>query len=106
MNKTLGKYIGNWFEVLESIQILKGESKGYLTDLCLQLAGTMIYLGEKAESIEDGINKAKELIENGKAFDKFVEIVKLQGGDVDYILNPEQYPKCKYIVKVKSKVTG
>lgn len=106
MNQPLGKYIGNWFEVLESIQILKGESEGYLTDLCLQLAGTMIYLGEKADSIEEGICKAKELIANGKAFEKFVEIVKLQGGDVDYVLDTAKYPKCKYVVKVKSNKTG
>ena len=106
MNQPLGKYIGNWFEVLESINILKGEVVPGLTELCLNLAGTMIYLGGKADSIKSGINLAQELINNGKAFDKFVEVVKLQGGDISFILDPEKYPKCKYVEKVKIKNSG
>ncbi|MFH0736653.1 MAG: thymidine phosphorylase [bacterium] len=106
MNQPLGKYIGNWFEVLESINILKGEVVPGLTELCLNLAGTMIYLGGKADSIKSGINIAQELINNGKAFDKFVEVVKLQGGDISFILDPDKYPKCKFVEKVKIKNSG
>jgi thymidine phosphorylase len=55
----------------------------------------MIFLGGKASSIQEGIEISKELIENGKAFNKFLEIVKLQGGDVEIIKHPEKYPKSK-----------
>ncbi len=106
MNQPLGKYIGNWFEVLESINILKGEVVPGLTELCLNLAGTMIYLGGKADSIKSGIALAQELINNGKAFEKFVEVVKLQGGDISFILDPDKYPKCKFVEKVKIKSAG
>ena len=106
MNQPLGNYIGNWLEVYESVKVLRGEQKGNLLDLSLSLSGAMIYLGGKAASIKGGIEIAKEQINNGKAFDKFVEIVKLQGGDISYILNPKKYPNSKFIKKIKSNGAG
>jgi pyrimidine-nucleoside phosphorylase len=100
MNQPLGYNIGNWLEVIESVDILKGKNIPYLTDLCLELAGTMIYLGDKATSIKEGVEISKKLIENGAAYKKFLEIVELQGGDISYIEKPEKYPKAKYRVKV------
>lgn len=106
MNQPLGQYIGNWFEVYETIKILKGEYVENLTDLCLTLAGAMIHLGGKAESVDDGIVLANELLQNGKAYDKFLEIVKLQGGDLRYINEPEKYPKSKYSEKIFAEQEG
>lgn len=106
MNQPLGNYIGNWLEVYESIKLLKGEIKGELLQLCLVLAGAMIYLGNKASSIEEGGTIAQELISNGKAFEKFVEIVKLQKGDFAYINKPDKYPSSKFIKEIKSKENG
>ncbi len=106
MNQPLGNYIGNWLEVFESIQVLKGNVKNDLYTLSLKLAGAMIFLGKKAKSIQAGEQIAKMKIENGKAFKKFLEIVKLQGGNVDYIINPERYPKPKYSKKVRSSKSG
>ena len=95
MNQPLGNYIGNWLEVYESIKILQGEKIDDLLELSLNLSGAMIHLGDKAKSIPEGIEIAKKMIESGKAFDKFLEIVKLQGGDVSFIKKPELYPKSK-----------
>ncbi|MFA6978332.1 MAG: thymidine phosphorylase [Ignavibacteriaceae bacterium] len=106
MNQPLGNYIGNWFEVLESIKILRGEVVPDLCEVSFTLSGAMIYLGGKAKSIEDGIKLSKELIANGKAFEKFVELVKLQGGDVSYLHEPGKYPKSKHKLIVKSKTEG
>jgi len=96
MNQPLGNYIGNWFEVYESVQVLKGEAKGDLYELCLSLAGAMIYLGKKASSIEEGIEMSKAMINNGKAYNKFVELVKIQHGKIDVIENANKYPKSKF----------
>jgi pyrimidine-nucleoside phosphorylase len=106
MNQPLGNYIGNWLEVYESIQILKDGKKNDLTELSLILAGAMIFLGKKSNSLEEGIEKAIITLNSGKAFDKFLEIVKAQGGDVNYIKNPEKYPKPKYHKKIKSQSEG
>lgn len=101
MNQPLGNYIGNWLEVYESIEVLRDGKKNDLTELSLILAGAMIYLGKKANSLEDGIEKAITLLNSGKAFDKFLEIVKAQGGDISYIKNPARYPKSEYHKKIK-----
>ncbi|MFA4923512.1 MAG: thymidine phosphorylase [Ignavibacteriaceae bacterium] len=106
MNQPLGNYIGNWFEVYESIKVLRGEIVPDLCEVSFTLSGAMIYLGGKAKSIEEGIKLSKELIANGKAFEKFVELVKLQGGDVSYLYEPEKYPKAKYKLRVASKQAG
>jgi thymidine phosphorylase len=107
MNQPLGYYIGNWLEVYESIKVLQNEFKeSDLTILSTTLSGAMIYLGKKASSINEGIEISKELIKSGKAFDKFIEIVKLQGGDIKLIENPEKYPKAKFIEKITAKKDG
>ncbi|MGD8306070.1 MAG: thymidine phosphorylase [Ignavibacteria bacterium] len=106
MNQPLGNYIGNWFEVYESIKVLRGEVRGDLLELSLALSGAMIYLGGQAPSIKGGIETAREIINCGNAFNKFIEMVKLQGGDINYILKPEKYPKSKYVKRVISGKNG
>jgi len=106
MNQPLGNYIGNWLEVCESVQVLKGKVKNDLYALSIKLAGAMIYLGKKANSLKEGEQIAKEKIENGEAFKKFTEIVEHQGGDINYITNPSKYPKSKRIKKILSDKSG
>jgi len=106
MNQPLGNHIGNWLEVYETVKVLRGEKEGDVLDLSIQLAGAMIYLGNRASSIKEGIGLAKEQIKNGKAFDKFLQIVKLQGGDTRFLINPELYPKAKYSKKVRLNKPG
>lgn len=106
MNQPLGNYIGNWLEVYESIRVLRDGKKNDLTELSLILAGAMIYLGKKSKSFEEGIEKAIRILKSGKAFDKFVEIVKAQNGKTDFILHPEKYPKPKFKELVKANSAG
>lgn len=106
MNQPLGNYIGNWLEVYESIEVLRDGKKNDLTELSLILAGAMIYLGKKSKSLDEGIEEAIRILKSGKAFDKFVEIVKAQNGKTEFILNPEKYPKSKFKEVIKSSTTG
>ena len=106
MNQPLGKYVGNWLEVYESIMVLNGEQEDDLFELSTLLSGAMLYLGNKASSIKEGIEISKRLIKNGKAFDKFLEIVKLQNGDISLIKNPKKYPKSKVIEYLYAEESG
>lgn len=106
MNQPLGTHIGNWLEVVESINVLRGEVNNDLYKLSTRLAGAMIYLADKAESIEDGTRIAESLIADGKALNKFKDIVKAQGGDISFIDNPGKYPDPKYSHRVVSPRTG
>lgn len=106
MNQPLGNYIGNWLEVYESVEILKGRIRNDLFELSVILAGAMIYLGKKAKSLNEGNEIAVCMIESGKAYNKFLEIVKLQGGDITYLENPGKYPPSKFTLKLKAKNNG
>lgn len=96
MNQPLGNYIGNWLEVVESVKALQGEDIIDLMKVTHILSGAMIYLGKKAGSIEEGVEISKEMISSGKAFDKFLEIVKMQSGDTSILKDLSKYPKSKY----------
>jgi pyrimidine-nucleoside phosphorylase len=106
MNQPLGNYIGNWLEVYESVKVLKGEVRNDLTELSLTLAGSMIYLGGKADSIEEGKQLAEKQIDNGDAFKKFVEIVESQSGNPELIYDLEKYPKAEFNEEILSQNEG
>lgn len=106
MNQPLGNYIGNWLEVVESVKALQGEDIEDLMKVTHLLSGAMIYLGKKAGSIEEGVEVSKQMISSGKAFDKFIDIVKTQKGDTSILMDLNKYPKPKYSEKVTSLKTG
>ena len=106
MSVPLGNNIGNNLEVIEAVNTLKGKGPEDLTEVCIELASRMIYLGEKAESLEDAEIKAREAIKSGSALNTLIELVKAQGGDPSYIENTEKFPKTKYLVEIKAEKDG
>jgi pyrimidine-nucleoside phosphorylase len=85
MSQPLGKNIGNWLEVEECLELLNGVKVDDLSKVNNVLAGAMIYLGGKVKDISEGEKIAQEIIDSGKAFGKFLELVREQGGDVEYL---------------------
>ena len=81
MNIPLGHNIGNSLEVIEAMDTLKGK-QGRLYDLCLDISAKMISMS-KGISYEDAMKEATEVVKNGKAYEKFLEFVKRQGGDIN-----------------------
>ncbi|QZY53652.1 anthranilate phosphoribosyltransferase [Crassaminicella profunda] len=57
------------------LNILKGE-RGAKRNMVLLNAGAAIYVGKKANSLEEGIDKAKEIIDTGLALEKLNQLVK------------------------------
>ncbi|GAC1437845.1 MAG: pyrimidine-nucleoside phosphorylase [Terriglobales bacterium] len=106
MNQPLGNCVGNALEVEEAIAVLRGKGPKDLRQLCLELAGWMFQAGEIVASIDQGRTLAERLIDSGKAFDKFREMVALQGGDVAAIDDPTILPKARYKVDVCSSRAG
>ncbi len=106
MEQPLGNAIGNGIEVAESIGALKNRGPGDLTDLCLYLASTGLLKAKKANSIEEAGKKLQKLIENGDAYEKFTEIVKAQGGDIDYIENPEKLAETQFSFTLAAEEAG
>ena len=82
MDRPLGHNIGNKLEVMEALDVLKGNVKGELLDLSLELASKMVSLG-KGISEKEARKEVTENLENGKALNKFLEFVKYQHGNID-----------------------
>jgi len=106
MNQPLGYTVGNWLEVVESVDCLKGKNIPDLMEVTYALGGAMVMLGGKTKSIEDGISLCRSVIQSGKAWDKFIQLVKTQGGDISYLHNTQKYPQCKYSKVIKSASAG
>lgn len=84
MNAPLGTSIGNSLEVLEAISILKGEENNHLSELCIDLSSEMVSMGLNI-SKEEARSKVICSINDGSAYNKFLEFVKCQGGDVSKV---------------------
>jgi len=106
MDQPLGNAIGNALEVKEAIDTLKNEGPKDLTDLCLNLGGKILLLAKRVETFEEGKKLLREKLENGEAFEKFKEFVKIQGGDVSVVENPEQLPLAEIVYEVKATKEG
>ena len=81
MNTPLGDNIGNSLEVIEAMDILNGK-KGSLRDLCIDVSTKMVSMSKEI-SEEDAKKEVLEVLNSGKAFNKFLEFVKAQGGDIN-----------------------
>jgi pyrimidine-nucleoside phosphorylase len=106
MDQPLGYAIGNALEVKEAIDTLHGHGPADLTEHSLVIASHMLYLGERAASVEAGRILAEELLKSGRAWDKFVEWIVAQGGDRSLIENTARLPQATIVRKVSSDQAG
>jgi len=106
MNQPLGYMVGNWLEVVESIECLRGKNVPDLMGVTYVLGGAMLLLAGKANSIENGMKQCKAAIYSGKAYEKLLRVVARQGGDVSFVEDPRKYPAAKHVVDVMSANTG
>lgn len=99
MNIPLGNNIGNSLEVLEALNTLYYVPNNNLTNLCIELASYMVELGLNI-SYEESKQKVLEVLNNKKAYNKLLEFVKYQNGDITKL------PKSSNIYEVKSEKEG
>jgi pyrimidine-nucleoside phosphorylase len=100
MGQPLGRAAGNWIELAECIELLRGarpadspNTSFDVRELSLTLAGWMIFLGEQAESAEAGRARAEQALEDGSALKAFLAMVAAHGGDTSVFVDPEKFHK-------------
>ena len=105
MDTPLGLNIGNILEVKEAVDVLKGGGPSDLRFVCVEIASLMY-----ASCFDVSADEARPLVEDaivsGAAFEKLRAMVKAQGGNVDYIDNPELFEKAKFSYEVKAPRSG
>jgi pyrimidine-nucleoside phosphorylase len=109
MDEPLGRFSGNWIEVWECVDIMQGVRHAMsadLMELTLALAGWMLFVGGKAKSAEEGARISDEILKDGRAYAKWLEMVKLQGGDVSVFAEPARFHKPKATRVLKAWKSG
>lgn len=106
MEEPLGRAIGNSLEVIESIEFLKGNTKGDLTDLTYDFAAIALTQVNKFHDIAKAKDYLKEVVKSGKALEKFRELITAQSGDGSVIDDYTKFPQAKYKEEVLSEKEG
>lgn len=106
MDQPLGRMVGNTLEVIEAIEALKGNMEEDVKNVVLELGAYILKLDGKGTDIEKNKKLIEEVIVNGKAYNKFLELISNQDGDISYIENYNKFEKSKYKLEVKSSISG
>lgn len=106
MNQPLGYKVGNWLEVEESMEGLQGNGPDDVMEITHMLAGTMIMLGGKADIVEEGIEMSHEAVQNGQAFDKWLELTEEQGGDTSVLKDFSNYDHAEHSFDFTARESG
>lgn len=105
MDIPLGNNIGNALEVKEAIEVLTGKGPEDLKAVCLALASQIVSLSKGIEKSE-AEKLTADALQGGKAFEKFKEWISSQGGNGEWVDNPELFPKATITYEIKAEKDG
>jgi len=101
MEQPLGCAVGNFLEVREAIDVLDPKallrrnplpgSLDEVRDLALTLVAAMQCMAEMTTSFSEAYSAAEAKLHDGSAFDVFLQMVELQGGDPRVLLNADTH---------------
>ncbi|MFC1785406.1 thymidine phosphorylase [Candidatus Neomarinimicrobiota bacterium] len=106
MEQPLGKTAGLWCEVQESINGLKGNGPDDTMQVTFELGAKIILQAGLSKTHSEAIALQKELISNGKAYQKFIEMVEFQGGNPQDMDNYNKLHQPCYNNELRAEKTG
>ena len=106
MNQPLGNTIGNALEVEEAVETVRGNGPKDFTELCMRAGEIMLMQGEICKTEAEARKMLEEAISSGRAYEKLLEMVKAQGGNVEQIKNTKLLPQSKFKTELNSKEAG
>lgn len=102
MEEPLGRAVGNSLEVVESIEFLKGNTQGDLTDLTYDFAAIALTQVGKFHDIIKAKEYLKSVVESGDALNKFGELINSQRGSSTVIEDYSKLPQAKFKLEIPS----
>lgn len=106
MAQPLGFAVGNWLETREAIETLQGNGPQDVVEVTLALGAEMLCRAGMAKDHQSGKLQLSKLLQAGAAYEKFVELVRAQGGDLSVIEHPERYPQSRFQKMIQSDQDG
>lgn len=106
MNSPLGNAVGNALEMIEAIEYLKGHYLPDTYELTTALSAQMLIMSSKAETFEAAKLMINEIVENGRALEKFREIIIAQGGNPKVIEDYSLFAKAPAVAPIIADQDG
>lgn len=106
MDQPLGSAVGNALEVREAIQVLKGEFKGELLELCLELGAYILIGSGRASDAAEARALLQKSIDDGSALKKLEELVAAQGGNPAAVRDTSLLPQAEHVVEAAAESEG
>ena len=106
MDQPLGHQVGNFNEVLEAVEVLKGKGAEDEVEVALAIAGHMAVLGGAFGTFVEARVRLRQILDSGAAVEKFVEFIEIQGGDASFIRSGKAIHRPKHDIEVKSDFEG
>ncbi len=106
MSQPLGNTIGNWLEVCEAVEVLQGGGPRDTRRVTLALGAAMLRAARLTLDLRAGIRQLERVLDSGAAWRKFVEIVKAQQGQVEYVEEPDRYTQPRHTLAVTANAAG
>jgi len=92
MNQPLGWAVGNALEVKEAILTLRGEGPADLVEVCVEIAGRMLFLAGRYPDLQAARRAVRAVLAEGAALGKLADLVAAQGGDPALVWEPDRLP--------------
>lgn len=106
MDTPLGRKIGNFLEIEETIECLQNKGPKDVMDVTYALGSLMLQLGGLAKDMKTGIEMCTTTVSNGKALELFLKNVELQGGNSAQLMSEIGKRRSKFKKEIFAKETG
>lgn len=106
MDEPLGYSIGHTLEIQETILALQGKMPEDIGEVVVTLGTLILNLITGEKNKNENKEAVKEVLRNGKALEKFKEMVKEQYGSLAYIDSPEKMQQAKFVMPVYATEDG
>lgn len=106
MEQPLGQKVGNWLEIEECLDCLRGEGPPDLREVTLTLCSRMVRLARPQLSVAEARQKCQTALDSGAAMERFLQISSAQGGDIKYLEDPKSYPAAKEKKQIIARDSG
>ena len=106
MEEPLGHNVGNTLEIMEAVEALKNNMPDDVREVVYEIGAQMIKLAGRGNDLNANIVQIEEALQSGKAYQKFLELISNQGGDISFMQEMTKLGKAKYVIPVLAEQDG
>lgn len=106
MEEPIGHNVGNTLEIMEAVEALKNNMPDDVREVVYEIGAQMIKLAGRGNDLNANIVQIEEALQSGKAYQKFLELISNQGGDISFMQEMTKLGKAKYVIPVLAEQDG